>query len=297
MSDSNVLLDEDFSDISGDEFDDMPFEDLKIDNENKVIVYEDEDITKNNVVEVDDIFEADAHLLDLQIETQTLSLDEVSYNRDLKYINTASKDKQKLLLYQNSSNRGISRRDKKKTQLKHQEIKSSGKLYVDPDEIIKKKNDYDMNNVGSRSRRRKGGFEFNDRKGELIDVVDKKKKKNLNQKKHQDKIVVSPKAIVNNPNRMNRQEFLNQQMMENNANSHLYNNPYSNSMNIHQSNYYQNQGNNSAVHYSYPPSVPNVQSQVETNQIPLSQFTLRATASSFIPTFIPSSKPPTPPNV
>lgn len=286
MSDSNDLLHEDFSDISGDEFDDLPFEDI-IDNKNEEIIYE--DIKKSNDFETDDIFEADAHLLDLEIETQTLSLDEVSYNRDLKYINTASKDKPKLVLFENSTNR--SRRDKTKKQLKQQEINNIGKLYIDPDEIIKKKNDYDTNNAGSRSRRRKGSVESNIGQGELIDVFDKKKK-NSNQKKNQYKMIVNPKIIANNPNRMNRQDVLNQ---ENNSNSHLYNNPYSNSMNIQQSNYYQNQGNSSTIHYNYPSSVPIVESKVDTN-IPLSQFSLRASASVFIPTFIPS-KPPAPPTV
>ena len=115
----------------------------------------------DDLSDISDLFESDAHLLNLDIgisnvgasqnrEVQMLSLDEVPYSRDLKWINTPEDDRPKPRIIK-TGNRFL-KQVQGITSQNHGELKDLDRHYRGLDQ---KKRDYDMNGrPGSRDRRR-----------------------------------------------------------------------------------------------------------------------------------------------
>lgn len=115
----------------------------------------------DDLSDISDLFESDAHLLSLDIglsngavsknrETQMLSLDEVPYSRDLKWINTPEDDRPKPRISK-TSNRFL-KQVQGITSQNHGELNELDRHYKGLDQ---KKRDYDLSGLpGSRDRRR-----------------------------------------------------------------------------------------------------------------------------------------------
>jgi hypothetical protein len=115
----------------------------------------------DDLSDISDLFENDAHLLNLDIglsnegvsknkEVQMLSLDEVPYSRDLKWINTPEDDRPKPRISR-TSNRFL-RQVQGITSQNHGELNELDRHYKGLDQ---KKREYDLSGVaGSRDRRR-----------------------------------------------------------------------------------------------------------------------------------------------
>ena len=115
----------------------------------------------DDLSDISDLFEGDAHLLSLDIglsngavsknrETQMLSLDEVPYSRDLKWINTPEDDRPKPRISK-TSNRFL-KQVQGITSQNHGELNELDRHYKGLDQ---KKRDFDLSGPpGSRDRRR-----------------------------------------------------------------------------------------------------------------------------------------------
>ena len=116
----------------------------------------------DDLSDISDLFENDAHLLNLDIglsndgvsknkEVQMLSLDEVPYSRDLKWINTPEDDRPKPRISR-TSNRFL-RQVQGITSQNHGELNELDRHYKGLDQ---KKREYDLSGVASSRDRRRG---------------------------------------------------------------------------------------------------------------------------------------------